>query len=894
VVASIGKGTVAQYYLRRTEYYLHGKEPAGVWLSESPALGIKVGELVGADLFEKLHAGLGPDGRKLITNDGGKERVSGFDMTLSAPKSVSIAFALADDEMRAAIEQAQLEACKAVVAMLDAEAAFTRRGKNGVIIEKTSLIVAAFQHGEARPAPHVDGRVFADMDLHTHLCIANVGQKQARDGERTPTFGALDARALYNFKMFCGSVYHLELSTGLQRLGFQIDVTGKNGIFELVTPAGPAVPDEAKRYFSARRSKIEERLAEYDLVTGEAQQLTSAVVKATRLSKADDIRDRFEVWREQARELGIDVEHFIERAQSGRTLSEREQEILIAERLTEIPARLTEQESVFERRTLLAAVASSLVGTGASPERVNTEVDRLTNSGRIVQLGKDIHGHGLYSTPEMIAVEQNLLKEARRLTNRRFEPIDPARIERECELRNLSDEQRQAALAATDDRCLAIVEGAAGSGKTTMLRVVVDCYRSAGINKVVDPNTVINRGTPKTVLGCATAWRTVEMIREELGVDGFAVDSLLARISAGQHILDRNTVLLVDECGQIGSRSMNALIAAAAKAGAKVVLVGDREQLQPISAGPALKIVSSVVEPTRVDKIIRQREKWSQDAARAFAKGKASTGLEAYAERGLLTGCAGAEATIQAAVDRYMEAHRQAPNEKHLLIAKSNKTVRALNAEIRSRMREVGLLAGPDHVITAGDSSGRSFQLSLAVGDKIRFGIRQDRIGNGVINGTVGRIEKIDVLDNQHLLIRAQVEGKAIEFSTGALKDKAGKIRLSHDLAVTAYSSQGLTAETATIVLGAEYDRHESYVACSRARGETSIFYDKALLAAQARGQQELGSKEHEPAEAAQIDFLAENLSRANLKTSTLALRPEAELPDRQPVRRRSGPQQSR
>ncbi|MET4720790.1 conjugative relaxase-like TrwC/TraI family protein [Bradyrhizobium japonicum] len=406
MVASIGKGTVAQYYLRRTEYYLNGKEPAGVWLSDSPALGIKVGQIVEADLFEKLHAGVGPDGRLLITNDGGKERMPGFDLTLSAPKSVSIAFALADAEMRAAIERVQMDASKAVIAMLNREAAFTRRGRNGVIIEKTSLIVAAFQHGEARPAPHIDGRVTADMDSHVHLCIVNAGQKPFRDGDAGPTFGALDARPLFNAKMLAGSVYHLALASGLQKLGFQVEVTGKNGIFELVTPSGPLISDDAKRYFSARRSKLEERLSEYDLVTGEAQQLASAVVKATRLSKSSDERDRFEIWREQAMEQGIDVEHFIDRARTGQALSDRDREILIAQRLADIPAILTEQESVFERRHLMAAVASGLVGTGTGAERIDVEVERLINSGRIVQLGQDLHGHGLYSTPEMIAIER--------------------------------------------------------------------------------------------------------------------------------------------------------------------------------------------------------------------------------------------------------------------------------------------------------------------------------------------------------------------------------------------------------------------------------------------------------------------------------------------------------
>lgn len=236
----------------------------------------------------------------------------------------------------------------------------------------------------------------------------------------------------------------------------------------------------------------------------------------------------------------------------------------------------------------------------------------------------------------------------------------------------------------------------------------------------------------------------------------------------------------------------------------------------------------------------------------------------------------GAEATIRSAVDQYMEAQRQAPDEKHLLIAQSNKTVRALNAEIRRRLRDDGVLTGPDHVIAAGDASGRSFRLHLAVGDRIRFGIRQDAVGDGIINGTVGRIDEIAELDGQDLLIRAIVNGKRCEFSTEAIKDKAGRVRLGHDLAVTAYSAQGLTAETATVVLGSEYDRHTGYVALSRARGETRIVYDKSLLSAQAKSVQELHA-EQQVGDTAEIAYLATRLSRANLKTSTLALSAKAE-----------------
>lgn len=857
MVASIGKGTVARYYLRRTEYYLTGREPAGVWFSTSSALGITAGKLVEADLFEKLHAGLGADGKPLLANDGGKkERVAGYDLTLSAPKSVSILYAIADPATRAAIEQVQMEASQAVVAMLDREAAFTRRGKNGVIIEKASLVVAAFQHGEARPAPHADGRVFADMDLHTHLCIANLAERPRENPRDAVSFGALDGRALYAHKMAAGSVYHLALASGLQRLGFSVEVTGKNGIFDLVNPnGGPAVDEETARYFSARRSQIEDRLADYDFVTGDAQQLAAAVGRATRLSKANTEQDRFQLWAERAAEHDIEVATFAERLRGPGLPNERAREELIAERLAQLPLQLTENESVFERRTLLAAVATALVGTGVESGRLDAEVNRLIDSQAVVALSHDIYGHGLYSTPEMIAIERNLLTVTQRLSRRHWTRADPKRVEQISQNYGLSEEQTAAAYAATDNKSLVIVEGAAGSGKTTTLKVVVDCYRAAG----------------KTMLGGATAWRTAQMLHDELGIDAFAVDSLLARIEAGQPVLDQNTVLLIDECGQIGSRGMNRLLTAAAKARAKIIMVGDREQLQPISAGASLKILTSVIAPTRIDKIVRQRAEWAQAAATAFAKGDAASGLAAYARNGLLESCVGAKATITAAVDRYMQAKQAAPTLTHLLIAKSNKVARALNAEIRNRMRADNVLTGPDHMIKAGDASGRAFTLPLAVGDHIRFGRRQDNIGDGVINGTVGRIEKIEELDGKHLLIEATIDQKRVSFSTEALQDQAGRVRLSHNLAVTAYSSQGLTAETATVVLEAGFDRHDSYVAMSRSRGNTTILYDAELLSAKMNAAQELGTKKLEITGEERLAFLAQSISRANLKTSTLA-----------------------
>src|SRR5260370_12977423 len=192
VVATIAAGTTAQYYSKQSEYYLGGCEPAGRWISATNNLGVTNGSAVDNSLFERLHAGLDESGQPLLTNSGDvAKRVAGIDLTLSAPKSVSIIFALADRETRRGIEVAQHRACEATIAFLGRHAAFCRRGRNGLHLERAaSLTVASFQHGEARPVAHGDGKIFADPNLHTHNVILNCAVRA--DG----TIGALDARHL--------------------------------------------------------------------------------------------------------------------------------------------------------------------------------------------------------------------------------------------------------------------------------------------------------------------------------------------------------------------------------------------------------------------------------------------------------------------------------------------------------------------------------------------------------------------------------------------------------------------------------------------------------------------------------------------------------------------------
>ncbi|XUJ36321.1 MobF family relaxase [Bradyrhizobium japonicum] len=325
MVATIAAGTTASYYSKQSEYYLGGGESAGRWITATNDFGATHGALVDNALFERLHAGLDADGQPLLSNNGdGVNRVGGIDLTLSAPKSVSVVFALADPETRRAIEQAQHDACEATIAFLSRNAAFCRRGKNGLRLERVSaLTVASFQHGEARPVAHDNGRVFADPNLHSHQVILNCAVRE--DG----TVGALDARHLFAHKMAAGAVYHFALSSNLKKLGFEIGEVGKNGTFEIIVPRTPGGDDQSvslgksfvalQRHFSARRREVEEAIAAEGLSTAEAPALAAAIARGTRSSKQEErTTDRFELWAQEAAPF-LDVDRLLENLRTSRT-----------------------------------------------------------------------------------------------------------------------------------------------------------------------------------------------------------------------------------------------------------------------------------------------------------------------------------------------------------------------------------------------------------------------------------------------------------------------------------------------------------------------------------------------------------------------------------------------
>lgn len=858
MVATWNVAAASTYYARQTEYYLGGAEPDGVWYAPAGDLGLTDRSRVDRDDFAALYEGI--VGGQPLSNQGGKgaRRVPAYDFTFSAPRSVSLAWSFSDDELKSQIEAVQADAVRTALSIVEREATCARRGKAGARIEKVALTAAIFRHSESRPAEHSDGRVFGDPNLHSHSVVLNLATRA--DG----TLGALHSTVLRNWKMAAGAVYHSALAEGLVHLGFELDREAHNGTFEL-----KGISDQAIQYFSARREDIKTELAAAGTTSRDATGFAAAVAKTSRSAKLALGEDEREIaWWEagSANALNDGIRQALDgRYETHRHVPHARQRL--ADRLKALPAALTQTENVIERRELLRATYAAFVGLGLPTAEADVALDRMVASGSVIEIGRDALGAPLYSTPEALAVERNLVAVAQELASTAWHKVDGRDVEKLCAARGLNEEQIAAAQAAVGPSCLAIIEGAPGAGKTTTLSPIVAAYRDAGCR----------------VVGTASAWRIAQALQDDLQIEARATASWIEKLRHGAEFLDKNSLLIADEAGLLSAREAHALLSEAHRAGAKVILVGDRRQLQSIGAGPGLDLAARGVAPVRVDTIVRQHQAWARDAVTDFGSGGADAALQAFASHDCLDEMPSYTDAIRRLVDCWACTRREQPDHSLLLIARTNTQVADISRAVRAQLRRNGVLAAPEVGIKAATPSGQSTQIEVSAGDKIRFLTRNDRLG--VVNGTVAdvisvRVDRSPTPDRVECVhIEAKIGSRQIRFTPSELADEQGRARLGWAYATTVYGAQGLTVDQALVLLDANYNRQEIHVAASRAREATRLVVDcsqiDAILQSHRPLDQDPGGAPISPDQ--RRAFLAHRLSVASTKKSALAVMVQSE-----------------
>ncbi|AIT82527.1 MobF family relaxase [Novosphingobium lubricantis] len=652
-VAGVRSASGAANYFAKDDYYtVEGSSEISAWGGEgAEAIGL-AGE-VSKDAFEGVLNGILPSGEAVAQVEN---RRAGYDLTFSMPKSASIMAYVAGDKR---VLEANMAAVKQTMAWLEKNLAEGRRDIEGrkVPVQTGNLVYALFQHDTSRAL---------DPQAHIHAVIANLTRMP--DGK----WQALHADKLWSHNSIIGSVYHAFLRAGLERIGYQVDLKGKHGTFEI-----SGVPKGVIGEFSQRREEILERATQLGIKSPEGLR---EITKRSRDPKLD-VEDRAALkqgWIDQAAAHGFDGKDLRAAAEARAGLAApesalergyraivdavdgarqtlgallRPQDPLVDNALAravkspgEARAQLAVASAVrmlSEREAawpvnLLSKTALDLGLKGVTVDMIEKRIDQLVANRQLipgVATVADRTGR-MVTTQEALRTEEKIL-EAVDKGKGKAEPIvaaadAPQRLQDAAAL-PLNPGQLAAAtmILSSADRSLS-VQGVAGAGKSTMLQAVARVAEAEG----------------QTITGLAFQNKMVADLAEGAGIKAQTIASFVLanerfiserdtpRYEAAREKL-AGTMLLVDETSMVSSNDMLKLHLITAALGVdKLVLVGDRQQLSSIDAGKAFAMIQAGGGTTaRMDQNIRQRTDQLRTVAALANIGKAGAAMKVLGDR---------------------------------------------------------------------------------------------------------------------------------------------------------------------------------------------------------------------------------------------------------------------
>lgn len=765
----------AQVAAGAEDYYAGRGESPGRWggagattLALSTRLPVKRHE------FMALMQGRHPISGEVLRRVGARSTVAGFDLTFSAPKSVSVLFAIADDAVAGQFLAAHEQAVEATLAYLERESCFTRRGHEGAErLRGEGFVAASYRHRMSRAG---------DPQLHTHVIVANLTRADGR-------FTALDARALYEHKSAGGAIYRAVLRAEVRaRLPWASWHGAGRGLFEL-----DGVPDVVLRHFSQRRAEIEARALELARpgAGGElSRERMQGIALATRRAKTYGSDGG--TWREEARaraaEHGLGETELarLEQRRPGRppALDLRREKVRLSR-----PDGLTKRHNTFARHHVLAELAGAFA-QGTSVEELEQATSGYLTDPSVVELAAEAGDGARYTTAALLALERDIIEGAARRASETAGAVPRVAVERGLARERLTLNGDQAAAVrglAASGRGVDLVTALAGTGKTTMVRALAKVYEEDG----------------RRVIGAAPTARAARQLREIAGIEADTMHALAGRLQQVS-ALDARTVLVLDEAGMAPTRLTAALLSQAELAGAKVIVIGDPGQLTSVEAGGWLGALAARQPGPELRQVMRQRDPVEQLALEALHDGDPEPYLTLRHDVISVHEC---ETSAQLAVrDAWQTAQHRHGRHRAVMIARDNYTRERLNRVARAALQRDGLL-DPDRVRIG----GRAY----AIGDRVVA--RCNDRSTDLDNGTLATV--IAVVPSRLTLSVLTDGGQQIELAHDYVA-----AHLEHAYALTGHAAQGGTVAWAAVVgRPGEFTREWAYTVLSRAQNETEI-----------------------------------------------------------------------
>lgn len=769
-----------------------------------------------------------------IWSEEKKTRTSnaGYDLTFSAPKSISILWALGDEKTRQCIEEAHDKAVCDSLTLLENEAAFSRVGHGTIQIDTEGLTVAQFMHYDTRAG---------DMDLHTHCTVSN--KVLCTDGK----WRALDGRALFHLSAVAGSEYNAILINELRN---QLGVTfrpvdhgpNKQPVLEIAGISEKLIEQFSKR--SQDIDKIASKLIndyrkkygkEPDEPTKIRFRQQANLESRTSKGEPHSFNEIQKKWIKEAANIlstapnSADISAQLDTDIHSTNYSPEEfnpQEI-IASALSHTSAKRAhwrvghlrasinhelmrchfvddQQRKAAQKECEKHALTGYSVALPASGRAHSICTERLTKTN-----GESIfhtHMSQEYATPEIVLCEKNILDAVEspcaEVLTREETNLAIATVEEQNGYPLNSGQQDLVHHFTGCGTLVAAGIGPAGTGKTTAMRAVSDAWRSSG----------------RSVLALGTSAAAAQILGKELNVHHSTIADLLTRYTNNISIpVTAGTMLLVDEAGMSSTKELAKIVDLARERGAVVRLLGDPRQVNAVESGGILSTITERWDCPELQRVVRFKDAKEAEAS-MLVRSADPAAVDFYARNNRLH-CGDVEVMENAAVSQWM-TDIQAGKDT-ILLGNTNAIVSELNSQAQCFARESGRLnSKKDSVIT---HSGEE----LYVGDVVMTTLNQH------IRGTNGG----DVRNRNRWVITDIHKGAV---TVQDLDNMQRVVRLPRSYAnrhvvlgyaLTVDKAQGVTCESSYAVVDPDsVTSNRLYVALTRGKETNEVFFAEPTM----------------------------------------------------------------
>jgi conjugative relaxase-like TrwC/TraI family protein len=745
----------------------------------------------------------------------------GYDIQASLPKSVSI-YAELGDILRPGLKSRIVDIHRrAMIAGLghamDLGLITTRRDGHHVPVAQCAMVF--FPHDISRAD---------DMQLHHHGVLAKTAL--APDGKVVQ----IDNFLLTRHKGAIAALIRAEEVRLLSKeLGLAVE-SDRRG-YRLA-----GMPTNLEKTFSKRRDAIMRELAKSDRTTGGHRVAAQRAAYETRKAKshvaAKDLRD---LWISEATAAGCspqDLTLAIEMAAQTNSADGTKAGLAARAAAQQAVTDLAANSTTFTKADFFKVVFEAVQCHGVGADAALSLAQDLIHCGDVLPVSSRRHEQ-IFTHRMTFDAEQRIVRSAEILKARA--PVFPNTVQEGLTKHALkfgaTEEQASAFATILTGSGLTMLQGAAGTGKTYLTRMMRLALSKQGFR----------------VHGTAPSHKATAGLQVEAGFDNGScrvLAKLLIDIESGKLELNDRTVIVVDEAGMIGTSDMDRLLAACAETRARVLLQGDAAQYRPVAAGAPFALLQRLQTPARLDKIARQKGRadldgaWMCAASVDFSQGQTERALEAYDRMGRIAWEPNQKTAVENAVVAYIRHRVERPHETRAMTIQWNQDAEAVARAMRTRLKAERLIAAAEIRIDA-LPRGKSLvvtALALSVGDELIFGETIKGAGWQFNNADFVRVVEIDTSSAEDPVILFEKLGHGgpserirapISLLIGWRDEEEPKVpRLQHAYAVTGHAAQGITVDTHFDLALRPRGQEGTYVCATRHRRDLRIFVDVGRL----------------------------------------------------------------